>query len=255
MAARSWKSGACIPCSETDELIVADGFLMPAGADRHVHVELGDPVAIVRRGVTAVRDLAWPAERIFPLADASEMPGFNGPLIRAVGADAHRPRRISDPGDVGACRNRPRGRRRRRGGRGGRGAGATRCGRDQGLAERRGRADAERRGARRDLRHGGRARGAGDGARTGCGAGRARPRRGRRRARAHALDRTPRRRRRSRPQPTACGGSRRSTSMGSAETRRSCDAPSTTSLGSAGPAARSSTAPTSATGRSRRECT
>ncbi|MET0801143.1 MAG: amidohydrolase [Actinomycetota bacterium] len=70
---------------ETDELIVADGFLMPAGADRHVHVELGDPVAIVRRGVTAVRDLAWPAERIFPLADASEMPGFNGPLIRAAG--------------------------------------------------------------------------------------------------------------------------------------------------------------------------
>ena len=70
---------------ETDELIEADGFLMPAGADRHVHVELGDPVAIVRRGVTAVRDLAWPAERIFPLAEASEMPGFNGPLIRAAG--------------------------------------------------------------------------------------------------------------------------------------------------------------------------
>ncbi len=71
--------------SDTDELIEADGCLMPAGADRHVHVELGDPVSIVRRGVTAVRDLAWPAERIFPLADASELPGFNGPLIRAVG--------------------------------------------------------------------------------------------------------------------------------------------------------------------------
>ena len=71
--------------SDTDELIEADGFLMPAGADRHVHVELGDPVSIVRRGVTAVRDLAWPAERIFPLAEASELPGFNGPLIRAVG--------------------------------------------------------------------------------------------------------------------------------------------------------------------------
>ena len=67
---------------ETDELIVADGFLMPAGADRHVHVELGDPVTIVRRGVTAVRDLGWPAERIFPMVDASEMPG---PLVRAAG--------------------------------------------------------------------------------------------------------------------------------------------------------------------------
>lgn len=77
--------GRVRPVPEADELLVADGFLMPAGADRHVHVELGDPVAIVRRGVTAVRDLAWPAERIFPLAEASEMPGFNGPLIRAAG--------------------------------------------------------------------------------------------------------------------------------------------------------------------------
>ncbi|MGH2630369.1 MAG: amidohydrolase family protein [Actinomycetota bacterium] len=77
--------GRVHPVLETDELIDVDGFLMPAGADRHVHVGLGDPVAIVRRGVTAVRDLGWPAERIFPLADASEMPGFNGPLIRAAG--------------------------------------------------------------------------------------------------------------------------------------------------------------------------
>jgi imidazolonepropionase-like amidohydrolase len=77
--------GRVHPVPETDELIVADGFLMPAGADRHVHVELGDAVAIVRRGVTAVRDLAWPADRIFPLAEASEMPAFNGPLIRAAG--------------------------------------------------------------------------------------------------------------------------------------------------------------------------
>ncbi|MGZ8615350.1 MAG: amidohydrolase family protein [Actinomycetota bacterium] len=77
--------GRVQPVPETDELIVADGFLMPAGADRHVHVELGDPVAVVRGGVTAVRDLAWPAERIFPLAEASEMPGFNGPFVRAVG--------------------------------------------------------------------------------------------------------------------------------------------------------------------------
>jgi imidazolonepropionase-like amidohydrolase len=77
--------GRLHPVPETDELIVVDGFLMPAGADRHVHVGMGDPVAIVRRGVTAVRDLGWPAERIFPIADASEMPGFHGPLIRAAG--------------------------------------------------------------------------------------------------------------------------------------------------------------------------
>jgi imidazolonepropionase-like amidohydrolase len=50
-----------------------------------VHIELSDPMAVLLRGVTAVRDLAWPAERIFPLADASETPSFSGPLIRAAG--------------------------------------------------------------------------------------------------------------------------------------------------------------------------
>lgn len=73
------------PGPDTDDVLETDGFLLPAGADRHVHVGLSDPVAILRRGVTAVRDLAWPADRIFPLADSSEVPGFNGPLIRAAG--------------------------------------------------------------------------------------------------------------------------------------------------------------------------
>ncbi len=62
-----------------------DGFLMPAVADRHVHIELSDPAAVLLGGVTAVRDLAWPADRIFGLADASELPNYNGPLIRAAG--------------------------------------------------------------------------------------------------------------------------------------------------------------------------
>jgi imidazolonepropionase-like amidohydrolase len=77
--------GPAHPVPEGTREFVADGFLMPAGADRHVHVELADPMAVLLRGVTAVRDLAWPAERIFPLADASETPSFNGPLIRAAG--------------------------------------------------------------------------------------------------------------------------------------------------------------------------
>ncbi len=54
------------------------GFCMPAGADRHVHVELGDPAAMLRRGIDAARDLAWPPDRIFPLAEASELPGSTG---------------------------------------------------------------------------------------------------------------------------------------------------------------------------------
>ena len=57
-----------------DAQVVTGGFCMPAGADRHVHVELGDPVAMLRGGITAARDLAWPADSIFPLAEASELP-------------------------------------------------------------------------------------------------------------------------------------------------------------------------------------
>jgi imidazolonepropionase-like amidohydrolase len=69
---------------EAQEIDV-DGFLMPGVADRHVHIGLADPASVLFRGVTAVRDLGWPADVIFPLADASEMPTYTGPLIRAVG--------------------------------------------------------------------------------------------------------------------------------------------------------------------------
>jgi imidazolonepropionase-like amidohydrolase len=79
-------SGPATPVTEADRLIEVDGFLMPAVADRHVHIELSSPSNVLRGGVTAVRDLAWPPERIFPLADASELPTFDGPLIRAAGA-------------------------------------------------------------------------------------------------------------------------------------------------------------------------
>ena len=67
------------------EEIMVDGFLMPGVVDRHVHIGLSDPASVVRGGVTAVRDLGWPPETIFALADASERPGFAGPLIRCVG--------------------------------------------------------------------------------------------------------------------------------------------------------------------------
>jgi imidazolonepropionase-like amidohydrolase len=70
---------------EPDEEIHVDGFIMPGVVDRHVHVGLSDPGAILAGGATAVRDLAWPPNEIFPLVDASESPSFNGPLIRAAG--------------------------------------------------------------------------------------------------------------------------------------------------------------------------
>ena len=80
----TYAGGATSIESANQELHV-DGFVMPAVADRHVHIELSNPGDVLRGGVTAVRDLAWPPERIFPLADASEMPSFDGPLIRAAG--------------------------------------------------------------------------------------------------------------------------------------------------------------------------
>lgn len=78
-------AGPATPIEAADQEVTVDGFLMPAVADRHVHIELSDPSAVLRGGVTAVRDLGWPAARIFPLADMSEMPSFDGPLIRAAG--------------------------------------------------------------------------------------------------------------------------------------------------------------------------
>jgi imidazolonepropionase-like amidohydrolase len=78
-------AGPATPIGDADEELRVDGFLMPAVADRHVHIELSDPAAVLERGVTAVRDLAWPPDRIFPLADASELPSYRGPLIRAAG--------------------------------------------------------------------------------------------------------------------------------------------------------------------------
>ena len=78
-------AGAATYIGHADREVSLGGFAMPAVADRHVHIELSRPADVLAGGVTAVRDLAWPADRIFPLADASELPSFDGPLIRAAG--------------------------------------------------------------------------------------------------------------------------------------------------------------------------
>jgi imidazolonepropionase-like amidohydrolase len=76
--------GSPVP-PEPDEIIDVDGFLMPGVVDRHVHIALSDPGAVVVGGCTAVRDLGWPEDTIFSLAEASETPAFNGPFIRCAG--------------------------------------------------------------------------------------------------------------------------------------------------------------------------
>lgn len=61
------------------------GAILPGFIDAHVHIGFADPAEVLRRGVTAVRDLAWPPELIFPLAQRSADPGFDGPLILTAG--------------------------------------------------------------------------------------------------------------------------------------------------------------------------
>lgn len=78
-------AGPAVGAPPAEEVLEVDGFLMPGVADRHVHIRLADPGAVLLGGVTAVRDLGWSPDEIFALADASELPTFTGPLIRAVG--------------------------------------------------------------------------------------------------------------------------------------------------------------------------
>src|SRR5215217_1880935 len=78
-------AGPSAGAAAAEEIVHPGGFLMPAVADRHVHIRVSDPAAVLYRGVAAVRDLAWDPDDVFPLAEASELPSFNGPLIRAVG--------------------------------------------------------------------------------------------------------------------------------------------------------------------------
>lgn len=68
-----------------EEEILFGGFVMPGVVDRHVHIAMSDPGAVLAGGVTAVRDLGWPPDAIFSLVEASESPSFHGPLIRAAG--------------------------------------------------------------------------------------------------------------------------------------------------------------------------
>jgi imidazolonepropionase-like amidohydrolase len=70
---------------EAEENRTGDWFLMPGVVDHHVHIGLSDPRAVLRGGVTFVRDLAWPPEDIFPLVDISQATDFDGPAIAAAG--------------------------------------------------------------------------------------------------------------------------------------------------------------------------
>ena len=54
----------------------------PGVVDAHVHLAFADPARVVRGGVTAVRDLGWPPDRLAPLVRAGWSAGL---LVHAVG--------------------------------------------------------------------------------------------------------------------------------------------------------------------------
>lgn len=60
-------------------------MLIPGFIDAHVHIGFFEPQTLLEGGLTTVRDLAWPAERIFSLVQASSEKGFGGPQVFAAG--------------------------------------------------------------------------------------------------------------------------------------------------------------------------
>lgn len=83
--------GGAAPSGATT--VDASGLLLvPGFVDAHVHIGFAEPREVLRRGVTIVRDLGWPAQEIFPLAHASVRPGFDGPLVLPAGPILTAPR-------------------------------------------------------------------------------------------------------------------------------------------------------------------
>lgn len=68
-----------------DQELEGRWFLMPGAVDHHVHLGLSDPRAVLRGGVTAVRDLGWPPEDVFPMVDISTGTASQGPAVAAAG--------------------------------------------------------------------------------------------------------------------------------------------------------------------------
>jgi len=86
--ARIVDAGPSRVTSIPDAAEIVDGSrktLMPGFIDAHVHIGFYDPPEVVTGGVTTVRDLGWPPERISPLVSASLADGFAGPAIVAAG--------------------------------------------------------------------------------------------------------------------------------------------------------------------------
>lgn len=83
--ARILYAGPATQAPPADQDLSGDWFLMPGAVDHHVHIGLVRPHAVLRGGVTAVRDLGWPPQRIFDLVDIAAGTDWDGPAVAAAG--------------------------------------------------------------------------------------------------------------------------------------------------------------------------
>jgi imidazolonepropionase-like amidohydrolase len=68
--------------------VVVDGTgatLLPGFVDAHVHLDFYPPAQVLAGGVTTVRDLGWPAERLAALGTRAAAPGAVSPRLLAAG--------------------------------------------------------------------------------------------------------------------------------------------------------------------------
>jgi len=68
--------------------VVVDGSgatLLPGFIDAHVHLGFYPPAEVLAGGVTTVRDLGWPPDRLAALAEGAAAPGSASPRLLAAG--------------------------------------------------------------------------------------------------------------------------------------------------------------------------